>query len=399
MLNVALFGPPGAGKGTQSDYLIRKYNLFYISTGDLLRKEIAENTPIGKEVQSIIASGGLVSDEIIVQIIEKPITENPGSNGFLFDGFPRTYVQAYILEGLMLKLNTSLNCLISIELPEEISINRLLNRGKSSSRSDDNEIVIKNRLNEYYQKTIPVLRFFKERGTYFAVDGNQSVHSVQIDISKIIKNELTKSLLNIVLFGYPGCGRGSQGKAIAKQFGLEYISTGAILDDEVSKQTTIGKRILELYEHGQLNPDAVGQLVPDEIVVELIENKLSNYNDKKGFIFKGFPRTLVQSYILDGLLKKHTSSITKIIEIEVPTLELIRRLSERSKGTDGRNYDSNYEKIIKRLLEHETKSLPVIDKYTKLHGSTKINGFGTFEEVNKRIANEIEIFFRDMSTF
>jgi adenylate kinase len=107
MLNVALFGPPGAGKGTQSESLVREFNLFYISTGDLLRKELAAETKLGLEARSIIASGGLVSDEIIVQVIEKTITEHPEANGFLFDGFPRTYIQCYILEGLMMKLNTS----------------------------------------------------------------------------------------------------------------------------------------------------------------------------------------------------------------------------------------------------------------------------------------------------
>ena len=116
MLNIALFGPPGAGKGTQSEFLIEKYNLFYISTGGLLRKEMANRTRLGREAQSIIAAGGLVSDEIIVQIIENTITGNPTAHGFLFDGFPRTYVQAYILEGLMLKLNTSLTCLISLNV-------------------------------------------------------------------------------------------------------------------------------------------------------------------------------------------------------------------------------------------------------------------------------------------
>ena len=114
MLNIALFGPPGAGKGTQSEFLIQEYNLYHVSTGDLLRREIANKTRLGLEAQSIIAAGGLVSDEIIVQIIEKTITDNPNCNGFLFDGFPRTYIQSYILEGLMLKLNTSLNCLISL---------------------------------------------------------------------------------------------------------------------------------------------------------------------------------------------------------------------------------------------------------------------------------------------
>ena len=163
MLNIALFGPPGAGKGTQSEFLIKEYNLFYISTGDILRSEIANETKLGLEAKTIIASGGLVSDEIIVQIIEKTIINNPFSKGFLFDGFPRTYMQAYILEGLMIKLNTSLNCLISISLEEKKSIDRLLNRGKTSGRSDDNEKVIRNRLKEYYDKTIPVLQYYKDK--------------------------------------------------------------------------------------------------------------------------------------------------------------------------------------------------------------------------------------------
>ena len=178
MLNIALFGPPGAGKGTQSEFLIQEYNLYHVSTGDLLRREIANKTRLGLEAQSIIAAGGLVSDEIIVQIIEKTITDNPNCNGFLFDGFPRTYIQSYILEGLMLKLNTSLNCLISLELSEEESVKRLLNRGKISGRSDDNETVICNRLKEYKEKTLPVLQFYKDKGIYHEVDGARSIEAV-----------------------------------------------------------------------------------------------------------------------------------------------------------------------------------------------------------------------------
>lgn len=396
MLNIALFGPPGAGKGTQSEFLVKKYNLFYISTGDLLRKEISEDTEIGREVKSIIAQGGLASDEIIVQIIEKSIIDNPGYNGFLFDGFPRTYIQAYILEGLMLKLNTQLNCLISIEVPEEESVTRLLNRGKTSGRSDDNETVIRNRLKEYYEKTIPVLQFYKEKGIYFEVDGRNGIEDVKIEIKNIVKQELSRSLINIVLFGYPGSGRSSQGRALAKQFDLEFISTGELLVKEVYENTPIGKKILDMYERGQLARDVVGQMIPDEIVVQLIEKKLSNVNDIKGFIFKGFPRTLVQSYILDGLLRKHTSSITKVIEIEVPILELIRRLEQRSSSDSSMPYDSNISTIINRLQEHESRTVPVIGKYSALHGSTKINGVGTFEEVNQRIADEIEFGFKNI---
>lgn len=388
MLNIALFGPPGAGKGTQSEFLTKKYNLFYISTGDLLRKEMAGKTRLGLEAQSIIASGGLVPDEIIVQIIEKTITENTGSNGFLFDGFPRTYIQAYILEGLMIKLNTSLNCLISLTVPEEESVARLLNRGKTSGRSDDNEQVIRNRLREYNEKTLPVLQFYKDKGILVDVDGTASIDQVHEQITVIISQELSKSLFNIVLFGYPGCGRGSQGKALAKHFGLEYVATGSMLDQEIKNNTETGQKIKELYENGQL--------VPDEIVVQLIEKKLADSRDIKGFIFKGFPRTLVQSYILDGLLKKHGSSISQIIEIEVPTLELISRLDARSKTDGCMPYDTGTARIVKRLQEHETKTIPVIEKYKQLHGVTKVNGLGTFDEVFQRIATEIENGFKRM---
>ncbi len=386
MLNIALFGPPGAGKGTQSEFLTKKYNLYYISTGDLLRKEIANNTKLGLEAQSIIASGGLVSDEIIVQVIEKTITDNPDSNGFLFDGFPRTYIQAYILEGLMLKLNTSLTCLISLVVPEEESVARLLKRGKTSGRSDDNETVIRNRLKEYNEKTLPVLQFYKDKGIYFEVDGSAGIEEVTTAITKLVKVELSKRLLNIVLFGYPGSGRGSQGKALAKEFGLEYVATGEMLQQEIEKKSDIGRKITELYENGQL--------VGDEIVVQLIEKKLANSKDIKGFIFKGFPRTLVQSYILDGLLKKHGSSIAKIIEIEVPMLELINRLDERSKTDRCMPYDNSTAKIVKRLQEHEKKTVPVIEKYNQLHGVVKIDGMGSFDEVYKRISIEVKMGMR-----
>ncbi len=388
MLNIALFGPPGAGKGTQSEFLLQKYNLFYISTGDMLRKEIAAHTLLGQEAQQIISSGGLVSDEIIVQIIEKTITEHPGSNGFLFDGFPRTYIQAYILEGLMLKLNTSLTCLISLNVSEEESVSRLLHRGKTSGRSDDNEIVIRNRLHEYNEKTLPVLQFYKEKGICHDVDSSAPIEIVRNFIDYVISGELQKKLLNIVLFGYPGSGRGSQGKALAERFGLEYVATGEMLEAEIKQKTQLGEKIITMYENGNL--------VPDEIVVQLIEKKLAETKNVKGFIFKGFPRTLVQSYILDGLLRKHGSSISKIIEIEVPALELINRLDERSKTNRCMPYDDSTSKIVKRLKEHEVKTVPVIAKYNQLHGVTKINGVGTFAEVFERLSFEIENGFKNM---
>ncbi len=388
MLNIALFGPPGAGKGTQSEYLVKHFNLFYISTGDMLRRELAAGTKLGEEAREIIAAGGLVSDEIIVQIIEKTITENPQAAGFLFDGFPRTFIQAYILDGLMIKLNTSLNCLINLQIPEEVSVSRLLERGKTSGRLDDNEIVIRNRLREYHEKTLPVLQFYRDKGQQHDVDGTRSIEEVRADIVSIMQQELDKNLFNLVIFGYPGAGRGSQGLALASKFGLEYVATGRMLDEEIQSGSEIGCEVARLYENGEL--------VPDEIVVRLIEKKIANANGVKGFIFKGFPRTLVQSYILDGLLRKHGSRISMIIDVAVPLLELVQRLDARAKTDRRMPYDSSTERIVKRLKEHEIKTVPVIDNYRKNRGVLEIDGTGEFEKVFERLAVEVEAGIRTL---
>jgi len=380
MINVALFGPPGAGKGTQSDFLVKEYKLFYISTGDLLRKEIAEKSDLGLEAESIIASGGLVSDEIIVQIIEKTIIENKDSNGFLFDGFPRTYVQAYILEGLMIKMNTHLNCLINIKVDEEISVKRLLSRGVG--RSDDNEIVIRRRLQEYQFKTLPVLKFYKERGICYEVNGLQSIEVVSSEIKEIVSNEFSKTTLNFLFFGAPGSGRGTQARAIAERYGLVYVDAGEMLEKEMLKKTELGTIIEDYF--------VTGQLVPDEIVIKLIEEKFEKSSGARGFVYKGYPRTLVQSYILDGMLKKNNASMSMVIDIEVPTLDLITRLDERAKSDRGKPYDKETSKILKRLYDHEKRTVAVVKKYDQLYGVFKIDGNGTIEQVTDRICNLIE---------
>lgn len=388
MLNIALFGPPGAGKGTQSEFLIKKYKLYYISTGDILRKEIEKETELGLQAKNIIENGGLAPDEIIVQIIENTIKDNPDAKGFLFDGFPRTYIQAYILEGLMIKLNTALNCLISLEVDEEESVKRLVKRGETSGRKDDNEVVIRKRLIEYDDKTRPVLQFYKERGIYIPINGQKNIKEVSEAIDDIVQTELHKSLFNMVVFGYPGSGRGSQGKALAKKYDLEYVATGPMLDQEIKNNTEIGKQIKSLYESGQL--------VSDHLVVQLIEKKLEQSKGVKGFIFKGFPRTLVQSYILDGLLKKHGSSISMVVDFVVPTLELIKRLDTRSKTAECMPYDTSTAKIVQRLQEHENKTIPVIEKYNLIHGITEVNGEGDFNQVFERVAVEVEKAMKSM---
>ncbi|MFC2152279.1 adenylate kinase [Bacteroidota bacterium] len=387
MYNIALFGPPGAGKGTQSRKLIEKYNLAYISTGDILREEIAEGSDLGLQAQSVIETGGLVSDEIIVQIIEKKIKTNTEVNGFLFDGFPRTVVQAYILEGLMLKLNTSLNCMVTLEVPKDILMDRMLERSKKESRIDDTIDVIENRLKEYKNKTVPVADFYKDKGICYSVDGVGTVDEIFNRITNVVEQSLIKTKLNVVLFGPPGAGKGTQGNLLAEKYDLVYISTGSLLRREIEKGTEMGLAAKGYVEKGDI--------VPDEFAIKLIEKQIQTHPEAKGFFFKGFPRTIVQAYILDGILRKHNSSVSCVFNLDIPTLEAVKRLTARSKTDKRRYYDMNTEVIIRRLESFKYITAPVLKYYKKQKNIYNINAIGSEKEVFERLVEKLELAFKN----
>jgi len=382
MLNIALFGPPGAGKGTQSQMLIEKYNLAYISTGDLLRQEIAEGTPTGLQVKDLIAHGGLVSDEIMVELIEKKIITSSDKNGILFDGFPRTLVQAYILDGLLLKLNTSLSCMLSLEVPDEELTRRLLERGKVSGRADDAEDVIKFRLSEYKNKTSPVIGYYQEKDLYVPINGVGPIPEIFETLSRAIELTLQKEWFNLVVSGPPGAGKGTQGNMLAKKFNLYYISTGSLLRREIKSGTELGMNVKETLEKGDL--------VSDEIVIRLIEREMKVHNNVNGFVFKGFPRTILQAYILDGLLRRMGMGVSYVVELAVPTIELIKRLDKRGRSDKARPYDITTELIIHRLEEYDTKTAPVIELYKKQNKHVVVNAVGSNEEIFERLSDTVE---------
>jgi adenylate kinase len=179
MLNIVLFGPPGAGKGTQSENLINKYGLVHLSTGDILRSEIARGTSLGRKAKEIMDRGELVGDDIVIGMIESKLDENTSAKGFIFDGFPRTAAQAVALDDLLQKKGTGISGMLALEVNDEELVNRLLQRGKNSGRADDqNQEVIRRRIQEYNNKTLPLKNYYSEQGKFHSIDGIGSIDEI-----------------------------------------------------------------------------------------------------------------------------------------------------------------------------------------------------------------------------
>ncbi len=187
MLNLILFGPPGSGKGTQSEKLIVKYGLKHLSTGDLLRSEIAQQSQLGMEAKNFMDKGQLVPDKVVIGMISSAIENNPTVKGFLFDGFPRTSAQAAALDELMELKNTSIKIMLAMEVGEKELMSRLLKRGETSGRSDDtNEEVVKARIIEYHNKTAAVADYYKQFNKVVTIKGEGTVE----DIFNALCNEI-----------------------------------------------------------------------------------------------------------------------------------------------------------------------------------------------------------------
>jgi len=179
MLNIVLFGPPGAGKGTQSENLITKYGLVHLSTGDIFRKNIKGETPLGKQAKAFMDKGELVPDSVTISMLESEVQKYPDAKGFIFDGFPRTSAQANALDLFLASRNTAITCMLALEVEEEELIVRLLNRAKTSGRSDDaDESIVRNRIAVYNRETAPVADFYKNQDKYRGIHGIGTVEEI-----------------------------------------------------------------------------------------------------------------------------------------------------------------------------------------------------------------------------
>lgn len=180
-----LFGPPGAGKGTQAKFMVERFNLMHISTGDLLRKEIAANTELGLKAKALIEAGNLVPDEVVEGMIESVFNRSKEVSGFILDGFPRTIAQAEVLDNILAKNDEEVTKVISLEIADTTISERIRHRAEIEGRKDDADpATIQNRIATYHQKTEPLIGYYKEKGKYYAIPGEQSIEEVFELISK-----------------------------------------------------------------------------------------------------------------------------------------------------------------------------------------------------------------------
>ena len=191
MTNIVLFGKPGAGKGTQADFLKIKYNLFHISTGDLFRFNISNKTSLGNLAKTYIDNGDLVPDKVTIEMLKECVETNLKSEGFIFDGFPRTISQAKVLDKFLYEKKVSISAMISLEVDEEILIKRLIDRGKISGRTDDmDESKIRNRFREYNMKTSILQDYYKKQSKFHSISGIGSIEEINARLTRLIDSFL-----------------------------------------------------------------------------------------------------------------------------------------------------------------------------------------------------------------
>ena len=191
MINLILFGKPGSGKGTQAEFVKNKYDLIHISTGDLFRNNISNNTELGLLAKSYMDKGDLVPDEVTIKMLEAEVNNHPNAKGFIFDGFPRTTVQAEILDQFLTTLKLSISMTIALDVDENLLIDRLIKRGKDSGRSDDQDrSKIQNRFDEYNKKTSPLINYYKNQNKFFDVDGVGDINEISFRIFNTIDNNI-----------------------------------------------------------------------------------------------------------------------------------------------------------------------------------------------------------------
>jgi len=368
---VFVIGGPGSGKGTQCEKIVAKYGFTHLSSGDLLRAEVASGSERGKELTAIMEKGDLVPLDTVLQLLkEAMIAKAADSKGFLIDGYPRELEQGTRFENEVAPCRFALY----FEVSDATMTKRLLSRAETSGRVDDNEETIKKRLVTFHDVTKPVVDKYETEGKLKKISAEEGPDEVFVEVEKVF-DELMAEDVNpladakvVFVVGGPGSGKGTQCSRIVEKYGFCHLSSGDLLREEVASGSERGKRLNEIMEKGELVPlDAVLELIRDAMKAKLSETKC--------FLIDGYPREMEQGVRFE----KELVECCKVLYFEVSDETMKSRLMERGK-TSGR-VDDNEETIKKRLETFHNQTQPVINYYTEKQKAVMISAEAGVDDV------------------
>jgi len=371
---VFVVGGPGSGKGTQCDKIVEKYGYTHLSSGDLLREEVASQSRLGKELNKIMKAGKLVPLEIVLDLIKEAMLKwISTTKGFLLDGYPREISQALLFEEEVCPCQM----VLYLEVPDDTMTQRLLYRGKTSGRVDDNEETVKKRLATFHKVTGSVLEHFEKQGKLRRVVAEASPPVVFKMVAKVFQEDLLKSARIIFVCGGPGSGKGTQCDRIVERYGFTHLSSGDLLRDEVASKSPRGNELNSMMQ--------AGKLVPMETVLTLLkEAMIAKADVSNGFLIDGYPREVDQ-----GIQFEKTICAAKmVLYFDLSDAEMTRRLLNRGK-TSGR-VDDNEETIAKRLETFHAATEPVTIYYDRKGKLASVNAERSPDQIFKDVADRLD---------
>lgn len=380
-------GGPGSGKGTQCDKIIEKYGFTHLSTGDLIRAAVQDTTTEkGRYFNEAMSQGKLISTDDILGLLKDAIYQKAKeASGFLIDGFPRRIDQGIRFEADVIRCDG----LIYFDVPDEVMIERLIKRGETSGRIDDNAETISKRVATFHEETTPILGHYGKQGKLVKIDANRAPDEVFTDVSQALDDLMEQNQNNtnnnlsdnevierkpdlgklkntkiIFVVGGPGSGKGTQCERIVQKYGFTHLSTGDLLREAVQSKSERGEQLNALMKEGKL--------VPMEVVLDLLkENMIKNADKSKGFLIDGYPREVPQAKKFEEMI----APCNLVLYVKASDETMVKRLLHRGQ-TSGR-VDDNEATIKNRLKTFHDQTFPVLDLYEKQ---------GKLAEVNSELA-------------
>ena len=366
MLNIVLFGPPGAGKGTQSEKLIAEYQLVHLSTGDILRAEVAAGTELGREAKKLMDEGILVPDEIVIEMISNKLDQNKHVKGFIFDGFPRTANQAKALDELLAKKKTSITKMISLKVTDDELMDRLLKRGQESGRPDDqDQDIILNRIQEYNLKTAPLEDYYESQGKFEAIDGIGEISEIFYAISSVIKEaELKEAFASpsddfedddeeeeeLVSYGE------SENVAVAEKEVVTVAKPKAVSNGAAKKAASSAKKASAAKPAKKAAKKAAKKSAPKKAAKKAVAKKSVKKAAKKAAPKKATKKKVVKKVVKKKVAKKVTKKVVKKAAKKSAPKKVTKKAASSAKASAAKAKKSAPKKGAKKVASKKASS-------------------------------------------